>query len=129
MFNLNRNSGNNDKNKAIEMDIGAVLIKLKPDTHEQVKSWQEQLEARKSEAIETLKAEGVMIESWFHVELEGENYLIAYMRAENIAHAQEVGRKSQFAIDQVHKAFKQTWEKVYPAKLLLDLENEAFKEK
>lgn len=103
------------------MDVGAVLIKLKSNALEHVESWKNELNERKQEAIETLGAEKVSIESWFHVSLGGQDYLIAYMRAEDIAHAQEIGRKSQFPIDQVHKAFKQNWEKVIPATLLIDL--------
>ena len=45
------------------------------------------------------------------------------MRADDIAQAQKIGKDSQFAIDQVHKAFKQNWIKVIPSKLLVDLEN------
>lgn len=80
-----------------------------------------QLTSRQDEAIETLKAEGVFIESWFHVVLHGRDYLIAYMRAQDIQKAQEIGRKSQFDIDQVHRAFKQHWIQVHPASLLIDL--------
>lgn len=108
------------------MDVGSVIIKLKENTQADLHSWQQQLEQRKAEAIETLKAEGVAIESWFQVEINGEPYLIAYMRARNIAEAQKIGRTSQFDIDQVHKKFKTIWEKVYPATLLLDLENPDF---
>lgn len=106
------------------MDVGAVLIKLKQDSSEQVESWKNELHTRKQEAIETLKAEGVYIESWFHLNLEGQDYLLAYMRADDISRAQQIGRTSQFPIDQVHKKFKQTWEKVIPATLLIDLENQ-----
>lgn len=47
------------------MDVGAVLIRLKPDSLQEVEHWQSIIEKRKSEAIETLQAEGVHIESWF----------------------------------------------------------------
>lgn len=105
------------------MDVGAVLIKLKPDVLGQVKQWQNEINARKDEAIETLQAEGVKVESWFHLQLEGSDYLLAYMRAQDIAKAQEIGRQSQFPIDQMHKQFKGNWAKVIPAQLLVDLEN------
>ena len=36
------------------MDVGAVLIKLKPDVLDQVEQWQNEMNARKDEAIETL---------------------------------------------------------------------------
>lgn len=105
------------------MDVGAVLIELKQDRLKQINDWQKELENRKIEAIETLKAEGVLIESWFYLNLEAKDYLIAYMRAHDIAKAQQIGRSSTFEIDQVHKQFKTNWFKVYPAELLLDLEN------
>lgn len=107
-----------------QTEVGAVLIQLKLNRMADVQQWQQQLNQRKAEAIETLKAEGVFVESWFHVSLDGRDYLIAYMRATDIVKAQQIGREGQFAIDQVHKQFKSNWEKVYPAKLLLDLENE-----
>ena len=105
------------------MDVGAVLIQLKPKTKENVEVWKQELNERKDEAIETLKAEGVFVESWFHVDLAGQDYLIAYMRAEDIARAQQIGRESNFPIDAMHKQFKTNWAKVYPAALLVDLEN------
>ncbi|MCH7336253.1 DUF6176 family protein [Acinetobacter sp. NIPH 2699] len=105
------------------MDVGAVLIKLKKDTLANVDVWRQEIEQRKAEAIQTLQAEGVKVESWFHLELDGIDYLLAYMRADDIAHAQQVARNSPFDIDKVHKQFKQNWERVIPAKLLVDLEN------
>lgn len=105
------------------MDVGAVLIKLKQDSLINVEAWKREIEQRKDEAIQTLQAEGVTIESWFHLEVDGNDYLIAYMRANDIAHAQQVARNSSFEIDKVHKQFKQNWERVIPANLLVDLEN------
>lgn len=110
------------------MDVGAVLIKLKQDTLANVDAWKIEIEQRKDEAIQTLQAEGVTIESWFHLELDGNDYLIAYLRANDIAHAQQVARNSPFEIDKVHKQFKQNWERVIPANLLVDLENNDYKE-
>ena len=106
-----------------KVDVGAVLIQLKPNRKNELKAWQQELNARKSEAIETLKAEGVLVESWFYLQIEGKDFLMACMRAENIKKAQQIARNSAFTIDAVHRAFKQNWEKVYPAELLLDLDN------
>ena len=105
------------------MDVGAVLIRLKANTQAKVEAWQQEIQRRKAEAIQTLQAEGVTIESWFQLELNGEHYLLAYMRAKDLAYAQQVARKSCFDIDQVHRQFKQHWEQVIPAQLLVDLEN------
>ncbi|SDB82462.1 DUF6176 family protein [Acinetobacter boissieri] len=105
------------------MDVGAVLIKLKPNTLSNVNEWKENIQARKEEAVQTLKAEGVCVESWFHIELDGQDYLLAYMRANDIAQAQNVAKTSTFDIDQMHKKFKDCWERKYTATLLIDLEN------
>jgi len=105
------------------LDVGAALIKLKPNSLSNVDEWKQELQNRKQEAIQTLKAEGVYVESWFHIELEGQDYLLAYMRADDIAHAQRVSKTSPFDIDKVHKKFKENWEKGYSAKLLIDLES------
>lgn len=102
-------------------DVGAVLIELKPHVMENVDAWKAELNLRQAEAIETLKAEGVYVESWFHVVLEGKDYLIAYMRAADIARAQQIGLESQFPIDAVHKKFKTNWSRVIAASLLVDL--------
>ncbi|WP_343681893.1 DUF6176 family protein [Acinetobacter baylyi] len=106
------------------MDVGAVLIRLKPDSLQEVEHWQRVIEERKFEAIQTLQAEGVHIESWFYVELEGQHYLIAYMRAKDLAHAQKIAKSSPFEIDHIHRQFKKNWDAVYSAKLLIDLENQ-----
>ena len=104
-------------------DVVARLIKLKPNVMENVEAWKNELSARKDEAIDTLKHEGVSLESWFHVNIEGEDFLMVFMRTDDIEHAFAVGKQSTAAIDQVHKAFKQNWAKGYHAMLLLDLEN------
>ena len=48
------------------MDVGAVLIQLKPNFLTHVEAWQAELNNRKNEALETLQAEGVFVESWFY---------------------------------------------------------------
>lgn len=55
------------------MDVSAVLIKLKPNSLDRVNSWKNQLNQHMQEAIETLKAESVYVESWFHILLEGQD--------------------------------------------------------
>lgn len=41
------------------MDVGATLIKLKPNTFSSVEDWKKEIQARKDEAIETLKTESI----------------------------------------------------------------------
>ena len=84
------------------MEIASGLIKLKPGTGEKVEEWRQTISSRLNEAVATLKDEGVEIESWFKVEIEGQDYLIWYMRAESIARAFEVSQTFKHPIDQFH---------------------------
>ena len=107
------------------MEIIAGLIELKPNSMAKVEEWAKTINDRKDEATETLKDEGVMLESYFHLELAGKDYLLTYMRAESIAKAQDVVKSSQHAIDVYHQSFKnETWLKGTRAKLLVDLVND-----
>lgn len=83
---------------------------------------QEILYRRQAEAIQTLVAEGAHVESWFHVEQNGLDYLITYTRTDDISKVYKTSRKSQFAIDHIHQQFKSTWAKVIPVSLLVDLD-------
>ena len=47
------------------MEAYARLIKLKPGSDARVAQWANTMNARKSEAVDTLVDEGVDIESWF----------------------------------------------------------------
>ena len=47
------------------MDVKAYLIKLKKDSGDRVSEWASTINARKDEALATLRDEGVKVESWF----------------------------------------------------------------
>ena len=84
------------------MEIASGLIKLKPSSGAKVEEWRDTMRSRIDEALATLKDEGVEIESWFTVEIDGQDYLLWYMRAESIAHAFESSQKFQHDIDRYH---------------------------
>ena len=84
------------------MESGAGLIKLKPDHAEDLEQWREALESRRDEALQSLRDEGVALESWFQIEIGGEPYLLWFMHAESIAKAMEVFMSSQREIDAIH---------------------------
>lgn len=107
------------------MDAYARLIKLKPGSDALVERWSQTMNARRDEAVATLRDEGVEIESWFALELEGEQYLICYMRAESMEEAQKTLSQSAHPIDAIHQQFKvDTWLRGAGAegRLLLDLQ-------
>jgi hypothetical protein len=104
------------------MDIAAGLIKLKPNASAQVANWQQTLEARRDEAIQTLTDEGVEVESWFEVEIDGQPYLLWYMRTESRAKSREVFNKSTHDIDQFHaEIMVSITDAMFTATPLLDL--------
>lgn len=106
------------------MDVEAHLIKLKIDRMQHVAAWQKELNSRKDEAIATLKNEGVHIESWFHFQIEGSDYLMIYMRSHDMQQTRQAFKNSTYDIDQYHQAFKQNWDKGIKGTLLVDLLNE-----
>ena len=76
------------------MEAAAGLIKLAPESGELVEQWQSTLSARRAEALQTLRDEGVAVESWFQLEIAGEPYLLWYMRARSIAEVWETAARS-----------------------------------
>ena len=107
------------------MEAYARLIKLKPGSDAPVEQWAQTMNARKNEALATLVDESVAVESWFSLELGGEQYLICYMRAESMEKAQNTLTQSAHPIDAVHQQFKvDTWVRGAGAegRLLLDLQ-------
>jgi Family of unknown function (DUF6176) len=104
------------------MDVVANIIELKPNSLDRVEEWAMTLNKRADEAIETLRDEGVKIESWFHLSLDGKDYLLCYMRVKSIKKACEVVQSSPHAIDAYHQQFKKdTWVTGKPVRLLVDL--------
>ncbi len=84
------------------METASGLIKLKPGTEEKVELWEKTISFRIEEAVATLKDEGVEIESWFKVQIDGQDYLLWYMRAKSIERAFEISRTLKHPIDKFH---------------------------
>lgn len=106
------------------MDIVARLIELKPDSDARVEDWAKFLREHRAEATDTLRNEGVHIESWFGLTLEGKQYLLCYMRSDSQTKAEAAASQSSSVVDAYHQQFKvDTWVRgrgVF-AELLVDL--------
>ena len=101
-----------------------MKIKLKSGSLERVKEWVLELNQRKDEVIQTLDAEGVVIESVFLDSTEQGDYLIYYMKAESFERAHKVAQESRYEIDVYHRIFKQaTFETSRALDLLVDFEH------
>jgi len=84
----------------------ARLIEIKPGTDAKVQAWARHINANRSAALESLEAEGVSIETWFSLSLEGKRYLLCYMRTDSLRRSQEVAAQSANPIDAYHEQFK-----------------------
>ena len=84
------------------MESAAGLIKLKPDFATDLEEWRETVVARGDEIVQSLRDEGVALESWFQIEIGGEPYLLWFMHAKSIAKAFETFRNSGHEIDAFH---------------------------
>ena len=106
------------------MEIMARLIELKPKSAERVRAWADHINAHRADALASLKSEGVLIESWFSLSLDGKEYLLCYMRADSMERSQEVAANSENPVDAYHQQFKvDTWVRGAGAvgQLLVDL--------
>lgn len=84
------------------MESAAGLIKLAPDYEEDLEDWRKTLVSRRDEVLQSLRDEGVALESWFQIEVDGAPYLLWFMHAESIAKAREVFMNSKHDIDAYH---------------------------
>ena len=106
------------------VEILARLIELKPGSSEQVHDWAKFISEHRLAALETLRAEGVMIESWFSLSLHDKDYLLCYMRVDSMSRAEQVAASSSNPVDVYHQQFKvNTWVRGAgcEGKLLVDL--------
>lgn len=99
-----------------------MKIKLKPGSLTRVREWASEMGRRSEEARQTLHEEGVLAESVYLDTVEGEDFLIYFMRAESLEGARRVSEKSTHPIDAYHQQFKrETWESSKKLEPLLDL--------
>lgn len=84
------------------MEYALGLIKLKPGSEDKVEEWRNTIASRPDEAAETHEDEGVQVESWFTTEINGEKYLLWYMRAKSIRQVFEISQKMKHPIDKFH---------------------------
>ncbi|MFN2454723.1 MAG: DUF6176 family protein [Pyrinomonadaceae bacterium] len=105
------------------LETKCVKIRLKSGALDRVRAWAQTINERRDEALETLRDEGVVIESVFLDSTADGDFLIYYMRAESFDRADEVVQKSVHAIDAYHREFKRdTWIEREELKALIDLD-------
>lgn len=101
----------------------AAKIKLKKGSLTEVKAWALELNNRIEEAMETLKDEGVYLETVFLDRASDADYLIYFMKVLDEEKAGRIAQKSKHAIDAFHQKFKKNcWISKHPLELLIDLD-------
>lgn len=100
-----------------------IRVALKENSVDSVKEWFRTLAERREETLESLRNEGVTVESAFLDRQPSGDFLIYYMRAKDIETAITVFQNSNLAIDAYHKS---CWGKYCgestPLEQLLDLD-------
>jgi Family of unknown function (DUF6176) len=97
-------------------------VRLHPGSLERVRAWARYIAEHREEALRTLAAEGVTIESVFLDSGTEGDFLVYYMRAASHEKAQQIATQSTEAIDRYHQAFKrETWAEVKRLEALVDL--------
>jgi len=99
------------------METICIKTKIQKESLEGVRAWFQTLKDRINETLETLKNEGVFVESVFLDQQGTDLYLIYYMKAENIAKVYQVFTNSNLAIDHYHK---ECWKKYCEGRVVLE---------
>lgn len=103
---------------------GCAKIKIKDGTISKVYEWKEYLNNHKEEVLQSLKQEGVFIESVFLDKQGSDNYLIYYMKFQNLEKAKIAFGHSNLNVDKYHAQFKQdTWAERQELELLIEFVN------
>lgn len=106
-------------------EVVCVRVRLKPGSLARVEEWARTLRERREEALETLRLEGVTVESVFLEHAPDGDHLIYYMRAQDLERAYRVGRELAHDIQRYHEAFKRdAFDARTTLRLLVDLERD-----
>jgi hypothetical protein len=104
-------------------ETSCVKIKLKPGSVGKAREWAMVINARRDEALETLRDEGVVLECAFLDQTAEGDFLVYVMKAESFEQAKEAAERSTHEIDDFHLKFKEeTWEDGTRLEILIDLE-------
>jgi Family of unknown function (DUF6176) len=107
------------------METRCIKIRLRDDSEPRVLEWAAELNRRREEVLDTLRAEGVVFETAFLDHQADGVYLIYIMRSDNFESAHSIAARSVSPIDQYHLSFKtDCWETRTMLKQLIDFEIE-----
>lgn len=113
-----------DNLKIKDLKTGCVKIKIKDGKLAKVYEWKDYLNNHKEDVLESLRQEGVFLESVFLDKHGNDNFLIYHMKFTNLEKAKTAFSQSNLSIDKYHAQFKQdTWADKQELELLIDFIN------
>lgn len=102
--------------------VNCSRIRIKPGSLDAVREWARTIWARRTEAVATLVDERVQCESVFLEHASDGDFLVYYMRGENLGASHDVAKSSRHAIDEYHQQFmREHTEHRTQLELLVDL--------
>jgi hypothetical protein len=113
-----------DSFKITDLKTGCVKIKIKEGKLASVYEWKDYLNNHKEEVLESLKQEGVFLETVFLDKQQNDHFLIYLMKYTDLEKAKDAFSKSNLNVDKYHAQFKQeAWGDRQELELLIDFIN------
>ncbi len=85
------------------MTVRCLRVQIREHCLEYVKNWFSELNHRKDEVLESLKNEGIIVESAFLDKVNDSYFLIYYIKSKDIKKALEIFASSSLPIDNFYK--------------------------
>lgn len=105
------------------MPVRCRRVRLKAGSLPRVREWAAEVTRRRDEVVETLRDETVRIESAFLDSSEAGDFLVYYLRADDLERCDEAARTSTHPIDKYHQdAMKAVTESGRELELLIDFD-------
>lgn len=106
------------------METRCVKIRLKSGSVDRVREWARTLnEARRGEALATLRDETVVLEAAFLDHTAEGDFLIYVMTAQSFEQSRQAAMHSTHSIDEYHRQFKrEVWQEIQELEPIVHLE-------
>ena len=113
-----------DYSQISNLKSACAKIKIKDGRISKVYEWKEYLNNNKAEVLQSLVQEGVFLEAVFLDKQGDENYLIYYMKFQDLEKGQAAFANSNLNVDKYHAQFKkEVFEKREELELLVEFVN------
>lgn len=94
-----------------EVNASTAVIRLLPRSESALAVWRSSMSSLHAQAIESIRQEGVLCESWFSFYIEDEAFLFAVMLRPIGISVKKKELIPDLEIDRRHRAFKASWDR------------------